>query len=78
MLPNPEALPGWVELLEEHTALGRLGESDDIAQAIVAVLGMGWVTGQVIHADGGITLHSPADSYGQVQRVKKARVDRGR
>jgi NAD(P)-dependent dehydrogenase (short-subunit alcohol dehydrogenase family) len=78
MLPNPEALPGWVELLEEHTALGRLGESDDIAQAIVAVLGMGWVTGQVIHADGGITLHSPADSYGQVQRVKKARVDRDR
>jgi NAD(P)-dependent dehydrogenase (short-subunit alcohol dehydrogenase family) len=75
MLPNPERLPGWVELLEDHTALGRLGEPEDVAQAIVGVLGMEWVTGQVVFADGGITLHSPADSYGQLQRVLKARVD---
>jgi NAD(P)-dependent dehydrogenase (short-subunit alcohol dehydrogenase family) len=69
MLANPEQLPGWVEGLTERTALGRLGEADDIAEAIVAVLEMSWVTGQTIFADGGLALHSPIDSYGQVQRL---------
>jgi NAD(P)-dependent dehydrogenase (short-subunit alcohol dehydrogenase family) len=69
MLPNPERLPGWVEGLSERTALGRLGEASDVAGAIVGVLELPWVTGQVVHADGGLALHSPIDSYGQVQRV---------
>jgi NAD(P)-dependent dehydrogenase (short-subunit alcohol dehydrogenase family) len=70
MLPNPEALPGWVEGLTERTALGGLGAAGDVADAIVGVLELPWVTGQVIHADGGLGLHSPIDSYGQVQRLK--------
>jgi NAD(P)-dependent dehydrogenase (short-subunit alcohol dehydrogenase family) len=70
MLPNPEALPGWVEGLTERTALGGLGAAGDVANAIVGVLELPWVTGQVIHADGGLGLHSPIDSYGQVQRLK--------
>jgi NAD(P)-dependent dehydrogenase (short-subunit alcohol dehydrogenase family) len=69
MLANPEQLPGWVDGLTERTALGRLGEPDDIAEAIVAVLEMSWVTGQTVFADGGLALHSPIDSYGQVQRL---------
>ena len=69
MLANPEQLPGWVDGLTERTALGRLGEADDIAEAIVAVLEMSWVTGQTVFADGGLALHSPIDSYGQVQRL---------
>ncbi|RDH76204.1 SDR family NAD(P)-dependent oxidoreductase [Mycolicibacterium moriokaense] len=69
MLANPEQLPGWVEALTERTALGRLGEADDIAEAIVAVLEMSWVTGQTVFADGGLSVHSPIDSYGQVQRL---------
>ena len=69
MLPNPERLPGWVEGLSERTALGRLGEATDVAAAIVGVLELPWVTGQIVHADGGLALHSPIDSYGQVQRV---------
>ena len=69
MLANPEQLPGWVDGLAERTALGRLGEPDDIAEAIVAVLEMSWVTGQTVFADGGLALHSPIDSYGQVQRL---------
>jgi NAD(P)-dependent dehydrogenase (short-subunit alcohol dehydrogenase family) len=69
MLPNPERLPGWVEGLSERTALGRLGEATDVAGAIVGVLELPWVTGQIVHADGGLALHSPIDSYGQVQRV---------
>jgi NAD(P)-dependent dehydrogenase (short-subunit alcohol dehydrogenase family) len=69
MLANPEQLPGWVEGLTERTPLGRLGEADDIAEAIVAVREMSWVTGQTVFADGGLALHSPIDSYGQVQRL---------
>jgi NAD(P)-dependent dehydrogenase (short-subunit alcohol dehydrogenase family) len=37
----------------------RLGAGDDIAQAVTAVLEMDWVTGQIIYADGGLTLRSP-------------------
>ena len=73
MLAKPEQLPGWVEGLTERTALGRLGEADDVAEAIVAVLEMSWVTGQAVFADGGLALHSPIDAYGQVQRVMARR-----
>jgi NAD(P)-dependent dehydrogenase (short-subunit alcohol dehydrogenase family) len=69
MLANPERLPGWVDGLTERTALGRLGAPDDIAETIVAVLELTWVTGQTVFADGGLALHSPIDSYGQVQRL---------
>lgn len=69
MLPNPEGLPGWVEGMSERTALGGLGEATDVAGAIVGVLELPWVTGQVVHADGGLALHSPIDAYGQLQRV---------
>ena len=71
MLAKPEQLPGWVEGLTERTALGRLGEADDVAEAIVGILEMSWVTGQVVFADGGLALHSPIDAYGQTQRVMK-------
>jgi NAD(P)-dependent dehydrogenase (short-subunit alcohol dehydrogenase family) len=37
----------------------RLGRGEDIAQAVAAVLQLDWVTGQVIFADGGLTLRSP-------------------
>jgi NAD(P)-dependent dehydrogenase (short-subunit alcohol dehydrogenase family) len=70
MLAKPEALPGWVDGLTERTALGRLGEAEDVAQAIVAVLGLQWVTGQIVHADGGLSLHSPIDAYGQIVRLR--------
>lgn len=73
MLANPEQLPGWVDGLTERTALGRLGEADDVAEAIVAVLEMSWVTGQTVFADGGLALHSPIDSYGQLQRLRSRR-----
>ena len=69
MLAKPERLPGWVEALSERTALGGLGEAADVAGAIVGVLELPWVTGQIVHADGGLALHSPIDAYGQLQRV---------
>ncbi|MCV7411956.1 glucose 1-dehydrogenase [Mycobacterium florentinum] len=69
MLANPEALPGWVEGMTERTALGGLGQAADVAAAIAGVLELPWVTGQVVHADGGLALHSPIDAYGQLQRL---------
>lgn len=71
MLAKPEQLPGWVEGLSERTALGRLGEADDVAEAIVGILEMSWVTGQTLFADGGLALQSPIDAYGQVQRLTR-------
>jgi NAD(P)-dependent dehydrogenase (short-subunit alcohol dehydrogenase family) len=71
MLPNPEAWPGWAEGLSRRTALGRLGEATDVAGAIVGVLELPWVTGQVVHADGGLALHSPIDAYGQLERLMR-------
>jgi len=71
MLAKPEQLPGWVEGLSERTALGRLGEADDVAEAIVGLLSMSWVTGQTLFADGGLALQSPIDAYGQVQRLMR-------
>ena len=44
-----------------------------IAEAIVAVLEMGWVTGQTVLADGGLALQSPIDTYGQVQKLRSRR-----
>lgn len=70
MLAKPEQLPGWVEGLTERTALGRLGEAADVAGAILGVLELPWVTGQVVHADGGLALHSPIDAYGQMQAIR--------
>jgi NAD(P)-dependent dehydrogenase (short-subunit alcohol dehydrogenase family) len=71
MLAKPEQLPGWVEGLTERTALGRLGEADDVAEAIASLLDLSWVTGQTLFADGGLSLQSPIDAYGQVQRLMK-------
>jgi NAD(P)-dependent dehydrogenase (short-subunit alcohol dehydrogenase family) len=72
MLAKPEQLPGWVEGLSERTALGRLGQADDVAETITAVLEMSWVTGQTVFSDGGLALHSPIDAYGQVQRLRRS------
>jgi NAD(P)-dependent dehydrogenase (short-subunit alcohol dehydrogenase family) len=56
----------WLAGVAERTALGRLGEPEDIARAIIALHAMEWVTGQVLECDGGLSLHSPIDSYGAV------------
>ena len=50
--------------MAERTAPGRLGEASDIAQAIIALHTLEWVTAKVLECDGGLSLHSPADPYG--------------
>ena len=54
-------LPGYQEQTAARTPLGRLGRPIDIAAAIVSLLSLEWVTGQVLVADGGLSLYSPID-----------------
>ena len=51
----------YQERAAARTPLGRLGRSIDIAAAIVSLLSLEWVTGQVLVADGGLSLYSPID-----------------
>jgi NAD(P)-dependent dehydrogenase (short-subunit alcohol dehydrogenase family) len=54
----------WLTGVASRTALTRLGQPDDIADAVLAVHGMTWVTGQIVTCDGGLSLHSPIDPMG--------------
>lgn len=58
----------WLAAVADRTTLGRLGEAEDIAQVILAVHDMEWVTGQIIDCDGGLSLRSPIDPYGEALR----------
>ena len=51
-----EQLPQVVDIIASQTALGRVGESDDIGGAIVNLCTpeMAWVNGQRIEASGGM------------------------
>lgn len=51
----------WLAGVAQRTVLGRLGEPEDIAQSILALHTMDWVTGQVLECDGGLSLQSPID-----------------
>jgi NAD(P)-dependent dehydrogenase (short-subunit alcohol dehydrogenase family) len=59
---------GMTEEVVGRTPLGRLGEADDIAQAMTALMTLDWVTGQVVMADGGLSLYSPIDMFGAAMR----------
>jgi NAD(P)-dependent dehydrogenase (short-subunit alcohol dehydrogenase family) len=63
----------WLASVAQRTTLGRLGEPEDIAQVIVAVHGMEWVTGQIVECDGGLSLRSPIDPYGEALRARTNR-----
>jgi NAD(P)-dependent dehydrogenase (short-subunit alcohol dehydrogenase family) len=50
--------PELIAPFAEKTALGRIGEADDIGKVIATLLSddCGWITGQVIEASGGFGL----------------------
>ncbi|MCE9574917.1 MAG: SDR family oxidoreductase [Deltaproteobacteria bacterium] len=50
--------PEFEALLGQQTALGRVGEPDEVARVIAALLGddLGWVNGQCIDVSGGYAL----------------------
>jgi NAD(P)-dependent dehydrogenase (short-subunit alcohol dehydrogenase family) len=65
MLGGAPVDQGWLGNVAERTALGRIGSADDVADAVFALHSLPWVTGQVLEADGGLSLHSPINAWGE-------------
>ena len=63
-----DGLPGYRDLVAGRAALGRVGTAKEVADAIVALLQLDWVTGHVLTADGGISLRSPLDPADELDR----------
>ena len=61
MFASTKLLPGYQARVAERAALGGVGTPDDVAHAVVGMLELDWVTGQVLAADGGVSLWSPID-----------------
>ncbi len=61
MFAATDRLPGYRDRVSRRAALGRVGTAAEVAQAVVALCTLDWVTGQVVAADGGVSLHSPID-----------------
>jgi NAD(P)-dependent dehydrogenase (short-subunit alcohol dehydrogenase family) len=61
MFAASDVLPGYRDLVADRAALGRIGSAHEVAEAILALVQLDWVTGHVLTADGGITLRSPLD-----------------
>jgi pteridine reductase len=63
MILAPEGVPGQeLDRLAARTPLGRWGEPEDVANAVLFLLESDYVTGQVIFADGGAFMRE--DLYG--------------
>lgn len=58
----------WLTGVQDRTALGGLGTSEDVARAVLAMHDLPWVTGQVLESDGGLSLHSPINSFAHLPR----------
>ena len=57
----------WLSGVARRTPLGRLGSPADIAEAIVCLHEITWMTGQVVDCDGGLALTSPIDPTGELR-----------
>jgi NAD(P)-dependent dehydrogenase (short-subunit alcohol dehydrogenase family) len=61
MFAATDRMAGYRERVASRAALGRVGTADEVAQAVVALCALDWVTGQIVAADGGVSLASPID-----------------
>ena len=61
MFAATDRMRGYRERVAARAALGRVGTPEEVAQAIVALCTLDWVTGQIVAADGGVSLASPID-----------------
>jgi NAD(P)-dependent dehydrogenase (short-subunit alcohol dehydrogenase family) len=65
MLGRAPVDSGWLAAVQRRTPLGRLGQPTDIAELVLALHGLPWVTGQIVDCDGGLSLYSPIDAFGE-------------
>ena len=56
--------PGYRDEVLRRTPLGEVGTPDKIADAVVGLLKMDWVTGQGLMADGGSSLNTGRSAWG--------------
>ena len=61
MFSATDRVPGYRERVAERSALGRIGTAAEVADAVSALCELDWVTGQILAADGGVSLFSPID-----------------
>ena len=61
MFAATDRMRGYRERVAGRAALGRVGSAEEVAQAAVALCALDWVTGQILTADGGVSLASPID-----------------
>ncbi|MHB8439902.1 MAG: SDR family NAD(P)-dependent oxidoreductase [Acidimicrobiales bacterium] len=61
MFASTARLPGYAGRVARRSALGGLGTPAALADVVTSLLALQWVTGQVLVADGGLTLWSPLD-----------------
>jgi NAD(P)-dependent dehydrogenase (short-subunit alcohol dehydrogenase family) len=63
MLGGAPLETGFLKEVADRTALGRIGEPDDIDEAALALHHLNWVTGHILDCDGGLSLHSPIGPF---------------
>jgi NAD(P)-dependent dehydrogenase (short-subunit alcohol dehydrogenase family) len=69
MFAAVDVVPDYRETVSERTALGRVGSAHEVAEAILALIQLDWVTGEILTADGGLTLRSPLEPAESRARV---------
>jgi NAD(P)-dependent dehydrogenase (short-subunit alcohol dehydrogenase family) len=61
LFATTDNLRGYRKAMTARTPLGRIGSCAEVARAAVELAEMEWVNGNVLVADGGVSLHSPID-----------------
>jgi len=62
IIAGTESIKGYNEAVAQRTPLQqRLGEASDIADAVLKLWTVHWMTGQIIPVDGGLSLTTPTD-----------------
>lgn len=62
IIAGAEQVPGYIDAVQKRTPLQhRLGEPADIADAVLKLFTLQWVTGQILTVDGGLSLQTPTD-----------------
>jgi NAD(P)-dependent dehydrogenase (short-subunit alcohol dehydrogenase family) len=68
MLGGAPVDSGWLAAVQRRTPLGGLGQTEVIADTVLSLHALKWVTGQIVDCDGGLSLYSPIDSFGEAMK----------